>query len=75
MFGPEETDDINDTPTVLEYKRLRRVMRIMIKFYEDGSQNKSDQADDVAFELQKVCICMHARVRSGGGEGEGEMRG
>jgi len=54
MFGPDETDDINDTPTVLEYKKLKRVMRIMIKFYEDGSQAKLDQADDQDYELQKV---------------------
>jgi len=54
MFGPEETDDINDTPTVLEYKKLKRVMRIMIKFYVDGSQSKQDQADDQDYELQKV---------------------
>lgn len=54
MFGPDETDDINDTPTVLEYKKLKRVMRIMIKFYEDGSQSKLDQAEDVDYELQKV---------------------
>jgi len=54
MFGPDETDDINDTPTVLEYKKLKRVMRIMIKFYEDGSQAKVDQADDMDYELQKV---------------------
>jgi len=54
MFGPDETDDINDTPTILEYKKLKRVMRIMIKFYEDGSQAKLDQADDTEYELQKV---------------------
>lgn len=54
MFGPDETDDINDTPTVLEYKKLKRVMRIMIKFYEDGSQSKLDQAEDIEYELQKV---------------------
>jgi hypothetical protein len=54
MFGPDETDDINDTPTVLEYKKLKRVMRIMIKFYEDGSQAKLDQAEDHEYELQKV---------------------
>jgi len=53
-FGPDETDDINDTPTVLEYKKLKRVMRIMIKFYEDGSQAKLDQAEDMEYELQKV---------------------
>jgi len=54
MFGPDETDDINDTPTVLEYKKLKRVMRIMIKFYEDGSQAKLDQAEDTDYELKKV---------------------
>jgi hypothetical protein len=54
MFGPDETDDTNDTPTVLEYKKLKRVMRIMIKFYEDGSQAKLDQAEDTDYELQKV---------------------
>jgi len=53
-FGPDETDDINDTPSVLEYKKLKRVMRIMIKFYEDGSQAKLDQAEDMDYELQKV---------------------
>lgn len=31
MFGPDEMEDANDTPTVAEYKKLKRVMRIMIK--------------------------------------------
>ncbi len=31
MFGPELAEDPNDTPTVAEYKKLKRVMRIMIK--------------------------------------------
>lgn len=31
MFGPEEMENPNDTPTVAEYKKLKRVMRIMIK--------------------------------------------
>jgi len=53
-FTPDETDDINDTPTVLEYKKLKRVMRIMIKFYEDGSNAKLSQAEDVSYELKKV---------------------
>lgn len=54
MFGPEEMENPNDTPTVAEYKKLKRVMRIMIKFYEDGSNAKLDQANDMEFELKKV---------------------
>lgn len=54
MFGPEEAEDANDTPTIAEYKKLKRVMRIMTKFYEDGSTAKLDQANDMQFELQKV---------------------
>lgn len=54
MFGPDEAEDANDTPTVAEYKKLKRVMRIMTKFYEDGSVAKLDQAQDMEYELQKV---------------------
>lgn len=54
MFSPEEMENPNDTPTVAEYKKLKRVMRIMIKFYEDGSNAKLDQANDMEYELQKV---------------------
>jgi hypothetical protein len=54
MFGPELAENPNDTPTIAEYKKLKRVMRIMIKFYEDGSEAKLDQANDMLFELQKV---------------------
>eukprot|EP00026_Physarum_polycephalum_P012089 Phypoly_transcript_12361.p1 GENE.Phypoly_transcript_12361~~Phypoly_transcript_12361.p1 ORF type:complete len:334 (+),score=90.56 Phypoly_transcript_12361:90-1004(+) len=54
MFGPDEMENPNDTPTVAEYKKLKRVMRIMIKFYEDGSNAKLDQANDMEYELQKV---------------------
>jgi len=54
MFGPEDAENPNDTPTVAEYKKLKRVMKIMIKFYEDGSNAKLDQAKDMAYELQKV---------------------
>jgi hypothetical protein len=53
-FPPEEAEDINDTPTMQEYKKLKRVMRIMIKFYEDGSSAKLDQAEAMEYELQKV---------------------
>lgn len=54
MFGPDEMENPNDTPTIAEYKKLKRVMRIMIKFYEDGSNAKLDQANDMEVELKKV---------------------
>jgi len=53
-FAPEELESPTDTPTIVEYKKLKRVMRIMIKFYEDGSAAKLDQANDMQFELHKV---------------------
>lgn len=34
MFSPEEMEDANDTPTVAEYKKLKRVMKIMIKVHK-----------------------------------------
>eukprot|EP01111_Echinosteliopsis_oligospora_P009142 TRINITY_DN262_c0_g1_i1.p2 TRINITY_DN262_c0_g1~~TRINITY_DN262_c0_g1_i1.p2 ORF type:complete len:304 (-),score=84.59 TRINITY_DN262_c0_g1_i1:1093-2004(-) len=60
MFGPDEQENPNDTPTVSEYKKLKRVMRIMNKFYEDGSAAKLDQAEDMEHELHKVQVdlCM-----------------
>lgn len=54
MFGPDEIENPNDTPTVAEYKKLKRVMRIMTKFYEDGSNAKLDQSNDFDYELKKV---------------------
>jgi len=53
MF-PDLADDVNDTPTITEYKKLKRVMRIMTKFYEDGSLAKLDQAQDTEEQVQKV---------------------
>jgi len=54
MFGPELAENPDDTPTIAEYKKLKRVMRIMTKFYEDGSAAKLDQAQDAEEELHKV---------------------
>eukprot|EP01110_Echinostelium_bisporum_P005752 TRINITY_DN23_c0_g1_i1.p1 TRINITY_DN23_c0_g1~~TRINITY_DN23_c0_g1_i1.p1 ORF type:complete len:237 (-),score=86.57 TRINITY_DN23_c0_g1_i1:8-718(-) len=54
MFGPDEAENPNDTPTVAEYKKLKRVMKIMTKFYEDGSAAKFGQVEDMQIELLKV---------------------
>ncbi|EFA76719.1 hypothetical protein PPL_09470 [Heterostelium album PN500] len=51
---PDDIDYINDTPTVQEYKKLKRVMKIMTKFYEGGSATKLQQAEFFEAELKKV---------------------
>ncbi|KYQ90533.1 hypothetical protein DLAC_09158 [Tieghemostelium lacteum] len=51
---PDDIDYINDTPTVQEYKKLKRVMKIMVKFYEGGSATKLQQAEYFEAELKKV---------------------
>ncbi|GAM17106.1 hypothetical protein SAMD00019534_002810, partial [Acytostelium subglobosum LB1] len=51
---PDDIDYINDTPTVQEYKKLKRVMKIMVKFYEGGSATKLQQAEHFESELKKV---------------------
>eukprot|EP01132_Coremiostelium_polycephalum_P005022 gene5022-6251_t len=51
---PDDIDYINDTPTIQEYKKLKRVMKIMVKFYEGGSSTKLEQAEYYETELVKV---------------------
>eukprot|EP01133_Synstelium_polycarpum_P012210 gene12210-14298_t len=51
---PDDIDYINDTPTVQEYKKLKRVMKIMVRFYEGGSATKLQQAEHFEAELKKV---------------------
>ncbi|KAF2069104.1 hypothetical protein CYY_009576 [Polysphondylium violaceum] len=48
MHGPMVPDDIdyiNDTPTIQEYKKLKRVMKIMTNFYVGGTSTKLEQAE------------------------------
>lgn len=49
-----DIDDITDTPSVQEYKRLRRVMGMITKFYRDGSDKKRDNWNAVSEELAKL---------------------
>ncbi|EGG22646.1 hypothetical protein DFA_04776 [Cavenderia fasciculata] len=51
---PDDIDYINDTPTIQEYKKLKRVMKIMTQFYVGGSATKLEQAEYFEGELQKV---------------------
>jgi len=46
--------DENDTPSVSEYKRLRRVMSMITKFYKDGSDMKKSNWETMSTELAKL---------------------
>ncbi|EGC33301.1 hypothetical protein DICPUDRAFT_36934 [Dictyostelium purpureum] len=56
ILPEDDIDYINDTPTVQEYKKLRRVMKIMTNFYVGGSKTKLEQAEFFEEELQKVTL-------------------
>jgi len=49
-----DIDDISDSPTVQEYKRLRRVMGMITKFYRTGSDKKRDNWVLVNEEITKL---------------------
>lgn len=51
MFTDE---DISDTPDVKEYKKLTRVMKVMVRFYVRGEAAKKAQYDDVQAEIAKI---------------------
>jgi len=51
---PDDIDYINDTPTIQEYKKLKRVMKIMTNFYVGGSQTKLEQAEFNEDSVNKI---------------------
>jgi hypothetical protein len=54
MMGEPEIDDISLTPNEKEYKKLKRVMKIMVKFYDDGSEAKLEQCEAMEREIKKI---------------------
>jgi len=50
----EEEDYSNLTPSEIEYKKLKRVMKIMVKFYDDGSDSKLAQYEEADASLKRV---------------------
>jgi len=53
VFTPGE-GDISLTPSMLEYKKLQRIMRVMVNFYKKGSGTKKQQLDDAIEEMKKI---------------------
>jgi len=52
----EGIDDINDVPTAQEYQKLKRIMQIMQRFYEKGTEAKAIQKQDAIDEYEKLQI-------------------
>eukprot|EP01121_Diplochlamys_sp_Union-15-3_P005463 TRINITY_DN157_c0_g1_i1.p1 TRINITY_DN157_c0_g1~~TRINITY_DN157_c0_g1_i1.p1 ORF type:complete len:358 (+),score=67.39 TRINITY_DN157_c0_g1_i1:63-1136(+) len=50
----EEKGDFSLTPSLKEFKKLKRIMHIMVRFYEKGTESKKTQRDNVIAELEKL---------------------
>eukprot|EP01129_Flabellula_baltica_P008774 TRINITY_DN3513_c0_g1_i1.p1 TRINITY_DN3513_c0_g1~~TRINITY_DN3513_c0_g1_i1.p1 ORF type:complete len:332 (+),score=118.70 TRINITY_DN3513_c0_g1_i1:31-1026(+) len=50
-------EDFDETPTMKEFKRLKRVMNVMVGFYVRGSESKKKQLSTSTEELQKIHQC------------------
>lgn len=53
VFTPGE-GDISLTPSMQEYKKLQRVMKVMINFYKRGADTKGKQLETLREEFQKL---------------------
>jgi hypothetical protein len=47
-------DEIGDVPSLKEYKKLKKVMAMITKFYRDGSERKRQNYEDMTKELEKL---------------------
>jgi hypothetical protein len=47
-------EDISDSPSMKDYKRMNRVMNVMVRFYVRGEQAKKGQFDEASEQLQKI---------------------
>lgn len=57
--GPEDertsdADDISLSPSEKEYRKLKRIMKIMVRFYVKGADMKKKQVDQVDEDLAKL---------------------
>jgi len=48
------TDEIGETPSVKEYKKLQTVMAMITKFYRDGSDKKREHYDQMTESIAKL---------------------
>jgi len=46
-------NDLSDTPSVQEYKKLKRIMKIMTRFYQKGSVSKRSQYEEACKQISR----------------------
>jgi hypothetical protein len=51
VFTPE---DFNAKPSMQEYQKLKRIMKVMVRFYQKGTENKKGQIESITEELNKL---------------------
>lgn len=47
-------EDISDSPSMKDYKRMNRVMNVMVRFYVRGEQAKKGQQEEATEQLHKI---------------------
>eukprot|EP01117_Protostelium_nocturnum_P017035 TRINITY_DN685_c0_g1_i2.p1 TRINITY_DN685_c0_g1~~TRINITY_DN685_c0_g1_i2.p1 ORF type:complete len:327 (-),score=76.01 TRINITY_DN685_c0_g1_i2:241-1221(-) len=48
------TDEIGQVPSVVEYRKLKKVMAMITKFYRDGSEKKKGNYDSMVENLERL---------------------
>jgi len=51
-----DIEQVSDNPSVEEYKKIKRVMGIITKFYIDGTDLKKGHYDDIGAEIGKIDV-------------------
>jgi hypothetical protein len=49
-----DDNDVAEEPSMKEYKKLTRIMTVMVRFYQRGEAAKKAQYEEVTSELQKI---------------------
>jgi len=50
----EGAEDIADTPSMREYKKLKRIMRVMVNFYNKGAKDKLKQYEEANESVERL---------------------
>jgi hypothetical protein len=47
-------EDISDSPSMKDYKRMNRIMNVMVRFYVRGEQAKKGQFEEASEQMKKI---------------------
>jgi len=54
VLPPCATTEFEETPSIQEYKKLKRVMSMITQFYRNGTRAKQENYETLSHELQKL---------------------